>query len=94
MSEIGSQRAEGGGQRSEVRGRRSEDRDQRSEVRGRRAEGRSRRAEVYESFENCRDCGLKDQVTMSALSVPSNISEGFDRPPEKARMSAGPQASL
>jgi len=31
---------------------------------------------VYESLRNCRDYGLKDQMTRSAVSIASNIAEG------------------
>ncbi|MGH8353916.1 MAG: four helix bundle protein [Pseudomonas sp.] len=34
---------------------------------------------VYKSFAECRDLGFKDQITRSALSVPSNIAEGMER---------------
>ena len=34
---------------------------------------------VYFELENCRDLGLKDQLTRSAVSIPSNIAEGAER---------------
>ncbi len=34
---------------------------------------------VYEELKGCRDYGLKDQMTRSAVSIPSNISEGAER---------------
>ncbi len=34
---------------------------------------------VYESLKNCRDYGLKDQMTRSAVSIASNITEGAER---------------
>ncbi len=34
---------------------------------------------VYESLRNCRDYGLKDQMTRSAVSIASNIAEGAER---------------
>jgi four helix bundle protein len=34
---------------------------------------------VYESLQNCRDYGLKDQMTRSAVSIASNIAEGAER---------------
>ncbi len=36
-------------------------------------------AEVYKAFKDNRDWGFKDQITRSALSVPSNIAEGYER---------------
>ncbi|NWD77676.1 four helix bundle protein [Pseudomonas gingeri] len=34
---------------------------------------------VYREFEPCGDFGFKDQITRSALSIPSNIAEGMER---------------
>jgi len=35
--------------------------------------------EIYRSFKTCKDYGFKDQITRSALSVSSNIAEGYER---------------
>ena len=34
---------------------------------------------VYKSLADCRDWGLKDQMTRSAVSIASNIAEGSER---------------
>ena len=39
--------------------------------------------EVYLALKDCRDYGLKDQMTRSAVSVSSNIAEGAERDSEK-----------
>lgn len=34
---------------------------------------------LYQELENCQDYGLKNQMTRSAVSIPSNIAEGAER---------------
>jgi four helix bundle protein len=35
--------------------------------------------EIYKLLAECKDYGFKDQLFRSALSVPSNIAEGYER---------------
>ena len=35
--------------------------------------------QIYRAFAQCKDFSFKDQVQRSALSVPSNIAEGYER---------------
>jgi four helix bundle protein len=42
-------------------------------------------AEVYIFFDGSKDFGFKDQITRSALSIPSNIAEGCERESLKDR---------
>lgn len=35
--------------------------------------------QMYEALRTCRDFGLKDQMTRSAVSIASNIAEGAER---------------
>jgi four helix bundle protein len=40
-------------------------------------------ADLYKEFRGLKDYGFKDQITRSGLSIPSNISEGCERPSAK-----------
>jgi four helix bundle protein len=42
--------------------------------------------DVYKATDNCSDRSFRDQVTRSALSVPSNIAEGYERDSRKERI--------
>jgi len=42
--------------------------------------------DVYGALRRCRDYGIRDQITRSALSVPSNIAEGYERDSGKEYM--------
>lgn len=35
--------------------------------------------EIYVTFSNCKDYGFRDQIQRAAVSVVSNIAEGFER---------------
>ena len=40
-------------------------------------------SEIYLYFQNFKDYGFKDQITRSALFVPSNIAEGVEESSDK-----------
>ena len=42
-------------------------------------EGMRLAVEVYRSLDGCRDYGLRDQMQRAAVSIPSNIAEGYER---------------
>jgi four helix bundle protein len=43
-------------------------------------------ADVYKAFRECKDFGFKDQITRSALSIPSNIAEGMEKQSHKEQI--------
>jgi four helix bundle protein len=54
---------------------------------------------IYEVLRDCKDYGLKEQMTRSAVSIPSNISEGAERDSKQdfirfLRISKGSAAEL
>lgn len=43
-------------------------------------------ANLYRAFDGSREYGFKDQITRSALSVASNIAEGYERDTNRDRI--------
>ena len=41
---------------------------------------------IYKYFKDSRDFSFKDQITRSALSIPSNIAEGFEKESSKEKI--------
>ncbi len=41
---------------------------------------------TYQLSGTCRDFGFRDQLTRSALSIPSNIAEGYERESSRERV--------
>ncbi len=39
--------------------------------------------DIYQVFAQCNDYGFRDQTRRAAVSIPSNIAEGFDRQTNK-----------
>jgi len=35
--------------------------------------------QIYKELKNCKDYGLRDQIQRSAVSISSNIAEGYER---------------
>ncbi|NDV58447.1 four helix bundle protein [Bacteroides sp. 519] len=46
-------------------------------------EGMRLTVKIYRSLKDCRDYGFKDQIQRASVSIPSNISEGFERQTNK-----------
>ena len=46
-------------------------------------EGMRLSIKTYEMLKNCKDYGLRDQMQRAAVSIPSNIAEGFERQTNK-----------
>lgn len=42
-------------------------------------EGMQLAVQLYKELKGCRDYGMRDQLQRAAVSVPSNIAEGFER---------------
>ncbi len=42
--------------------------------------------EIYREMQECKDFGFKDQIQRAAVSVPSNIAEGYERQSNKEFM--------